>query len=334
MVENLAVESTKCKFDRLSRSDRRLVGWVKYRLSKSSKPWIHLCLPTFCKATGIGLRTAKRSLQKIRNDPQTEIVARTINENGRWQILVSSCARLHGLKRSEPFVNLENGKKRIVKDQIRGKQINEEQLILNENPVLWKAKSNDSLSTDQEVGGLEQKTENPCDPNQLTLNQLLQEEPKKSKTDNADLRPKTQCHFWDRHTKGGFTKVNQRYKHGVADFGVKTRRLAFVIARSELQREHWDNCKIRFSMAHGFNYALRELQAGCKRRTIVKAYQMALKQMHAIAVDAGETKVCWSASSSVSRAGRILRDGECQGKWWLSVAKESQQVIVSADAQP
>lgn len=312
MVENLAVESTKSKHSlRLSRSERRLVGWIKYRLAKSSKPWMHLCLPTFCKATGIGLRTAKRSIQKIRNCPHTEIVGRTINENGRWKILVSSCARLHGLKRSEPFVNLENGKKRIVKDQIRGKKINEEQLILNEDPILWKAKSNDRLtdrlSTDQEVGS-DQKVENPS---QMTLN----------------LSPNRQCHFWDRHTIRGFTKVKQRYKHGVADFGVKTRNLAFVVARSELQREHYDNCKIRFSMAHGFNYALRELQAGCKRRTIVKAYQMALEQMHAVAVDAGETKANWSASSTVSRAGRILKDGGCQGKWWL--AQKSKQVIVS-----
>ena len=361
IVENLAVVSTKCKqFDRLSRSDRRLVGWVKYRLSKSSKPWIRLCLATFCKATGIGLRTAKRSLQKIRNDPKTEIVARTINENGRWHILVSSCSRLHGLTRSEPFTEFEDGKQRVVKESLRGKRVTAEQLVLNEDPVMWKAKSNDSLitneintqdskfgtiehlTTDQEVGGLEERTENPCGhPNQMTLPVYPGDaqmcvtssspiQAHSTSTETKFIRPNTECHFWDRHNKGGFSKEKQRRKHGNADFDQKLINLSFFIARYDLKREHWDNCKIKHRMEHGFTFALQELRRGCNRQTIVKAYSMALHEMHGVAVDAGVTEESsWQPSSTISRARRILIEGGCRGKWWSRITKKREQVVVT-----
>ena len=401
MVENLAVESTKCKFDRLSRSDRRLVGWVKYRLSKSSKPWIQLCLLTFCKTTGIGLRTARRSLQKIRQCPQTEIVARTINEAGRWQILVSSSARLYGLKRAEPFTETADGAKRVVKEQIRGKEIKEEQLFLGEDPALWKAKSNDSLITNevitsadasvpkedpnqmiksqllgntqdskfgfvplpetqafpsaqkndrmhdthevktsnllvrsQEVGGSlaqspEHRTENPCVPNSVTTQTCF------TNTQNNNVwSSNTECHFWDRHTKGGFSKEKQRSKHGKADFEVKTRNLAWWIARNDLQREHWDNCKVKHTMRHGFTFALQELRRGCNRQTIVKAYSMALHEIHAVAVDSGVTEeASWPPSSTISRARQILIDGECRGKWWTRISNQRKNVLIAGNSQ-
>jgi hypothetical protein len=401
MVENLAVESTKCKFDRLSRSDRRLVGWVKYRLSKSSKPWIQLCLPTFCKTTGIGLRTARRSLQKIRQCPQTEIVARTINEAGRWQILVSSSARLYGLKRAEPFTETADGAKRVVKEQIRGKEIKEQQLFLGADPALWKAKSNDSLITNemitdadasvpkedpnqmiksqllggtqdskfgfvpppetqafpsaqknhrmhdthavktsnrlirsQEVGGSsaqssEQRTENPCAPNSITTQTRFA-----NSQNNNVWTQNTECHFWDRLTKRGFSKEKQRSKHGNADFGVKTRNLAWFIARNDLRNEHWDNCKVKHTMRHGFTFALQELRRGCNRQTIVKSYSMALHEIHAVAVDAGVTEeASWPPSSTISRARQILIDGECRGKWWTRISNQRKNVLIAGNSQ-
>lgn len=375
MVENLAVSSTKCKPFRLSRSDRRLVGWVKMRLSVSRKPWIHLCMGTFCNTTGIGLRTAKRSLQKLRDSPHSDIIARTINENAKWKILVSSSHRLDGLKRAEPFSMDRNGKKvRIVKEQIRGRQINEEQLILGEDPKLWKAKPRTHEGLDQEVGGL--TPNNTLDssasflPGQMNLDLDVSDSksgtPKSSTTyartrmssqvtissdstssNNDNVRTKSwhnrpgfeqrnrECHFWDRHYKGK-NFVLQRSKHGDAGSAhkmrnQKMRNFAFYIARNDLRQEHWDNCKIQHTMRHGFNYALQELEKGCNRRTIVKAYQMALRECHSIAVDAGVTEqASWLPSSTINKAKSILAEGDCRGKWWDRIAQESQDVVITA----
>lgn len=317
MGVSLAVGSPKIKHSfRLSRTDRRLVGWVKMRVSKSSKPWIHLCLPTFCKFTGVGLRTAKRSLQKIRNSPETEIVARTINENRRWKILVSTTTRLTGLKRSEPFVFTTGTQRRRVKTQIRGEEIKVEQLVLSADPIHWRAKPNDR-SEDEE-----QATHNPLPehPDQKILD-----------LDGENKSQKRECHFWDRVTKGVFPKEKQRTKHDKVESDLRIRRLAFVIARNDLRKLHWDNCKCRHTMQHSFNYAFRELKHGCNRRTIVKAYDMALEEVHAIAVDQMVTEPgAWIPSSVVSRAGRILLDGGCRGKWWSRTTNKSKKVIVTA----
>ena len=339
MVKNLAVGFTKGKnFDRLSRSDRRLVGWIKFRLSKSSKPWIRLCLPTFCKATDIGLRTAKRSMQKIRNDPKTEIVARTINESGRWHILVSSCSRLHGLTRSEPFSESEDGKKRVVKESLCGKRVTAEQLVLNEDPMMWKAKSQDR---DRDTEDEQDSKFGPAEhPNQMTLpvypgdaqksvTKSSSTHTRSSSTNNNNAWTNTECHFWDRHNKGN-NEIVQRRKHDKAEFDQKMINLSFFIARNDLRREHWDNCKIKHRMEHGFTFALQELRRGCNRQTIVKAYSMALHEMHGVAVDAGVTEESsWQPSSTISRARRILIEGRCRGKWWTRITKQRQKVVVA-----
>ena len=334
MVENLAVGFTKSKnVDRLSRSDRRLVGWIKFRLSRSSKPWIRLCLPTFCKTTDIGLRTAKRSLQKIRNDPKTEIVARTINECGRWYILASSCSRLHGLDRSEPFTEFEDGKKRVVKESLRGKRVTTEQLVLNEDPMMWKAKSQDR---DRDTEDEQDSKFGPDDPNQMTLpvypgvTKSSSTHTRLPSTNNNNAWTNTECHFWDRHTKGGFSKEKQRRKHGQAEYDQRMINLSFFIARNDLKQEHWDNCKIKHRMKHAFTYSLQELRRGCNRQTIVKAYSMALHEMHGVAVDAGVTEESsWQPSSTISRARRILIEGGCRGKWRARITKQRQKVIIA-----
>lgn len=309
---------------RLSRSSARLVGWIKYRLSKSSKPWIQLCLPTFCKTTGIGMRTARRSLQTIRQCPQTEIVARTVNEAGRWKILVSSSARLYGLKRAEPFTETADGAKRVVKEQIRGKEIKEQQLFLNEDPLMWKAKSNDLMHDTHEVNTPNSKS----DPKQMTMFRQL------SSTQNANIWAKNrECHFWDRLNKGNNIIV-QRRKHGKADFDQKLINLSFFIARNDLKREHWDNCKIKHRMEHGFTFALQELRRGCNRQTIVKAYSIALHEMHGVAVDTGVTEeASWQPSSTIRRARKILINGGCRGKWWSRIANQRQKVNIAGNAQ-
>ena len=273
-----------------------------------------------------------------------------------------------------------SGKKvRIVKEQIRGRQINEEQLILGEDPKLWKAKprTHEGLATDQEdeevvgTNTLDSKsTENPCVLGQMKLDLDVPDSksgtPKSSTTyartrmssqvtissdsrgsNNDNVRTeswhnwpgfeqrKRECHFWDRHYKGK-NYVLQRSKHGDAGSAhkmrnQKMRNFAFYIARNDLRQEHWDNCKIQHTMRHGFNYALQELEQGCNRRTIVKAYQMALRECHSIAVDAGVTEqASWLPSSTINKAKSILAEGDCRGKWWDRIAQESQDVVITA----
>jgi hypothetical protein len=318
-------------------------------------------------------------LQKIRTSPETEIIARTINEKGVWKVLVSSAARLHGLQRSEPFIQMKEipgnssgiASERIVKTHIRGKRILEEQLILNKDPVMWKAVAHYSGGVG--VCGVENSTPlTEEDPNQLTLNQLV--DPPNSKSDTNDhLLPKQEAHYveqmsenplaqnkepgrsmesssggttnkftWSKNRECHFSPAYIRanisdvikYKHDSADFGVKTRNLAWYIARNDLRNEHWDNCKVAHTMNHSFTYALQALRRGCNRRTITKAYSMALEEIHAIAVDSGVTEpASWPPSSTTHRARKLLADGGCFGQWSRRIANKRQKVIVTADAQ-
>ena len=404
MNDNLGGESFNRKLFRkkLSRTSVRLCGWMKYRIQRSKKPWVHIRLESFCDLTGKSLRTAKRCLNTLRQD-NNDLVIRTINQDGVWKVVASTCGRLHGLSRSEPFTLAEDGSKQIVKESIRGKEIRQEQLIVGEDKVYWNAKSKtyDCLATDQEVGGLVEhltcnedvvgtntldskssadlqsasfpqgpRTENPCVLGQMKLDLDVPDSksgtPKSSttyartrmssqvtissdstgsnndnvRTESWHNRPrfeqrKRECHFYDRTYKGK-NFVLQRSKHGDAGSAhkmrnQKMRNFAFYIARNDLRQEHWDNCKIQHTMRHGFNYALQELEKGCNRRTIVKAYQMALRECHGIAVDAGVTEqASWLPSSTINKAKSILAEGDCRGKWWDRIAQESQDVVITA----
>ena len=352
MGSKLQLELNQCKLIRWTRTDVRLFGWVQYMTNRSTKPWIHLCIKKFCKTTGIGERTARRSLKKLRTSPESELVARTINQNGTWQILVSTTTRLSGLKRSEPFLEMNDSvtgrrvappsEERIVKVHLRGERITEEQLVLNSDPIMWKGTPNskfgetsDDPSTDQEVGG-------STHPNQMELpitpsNCATRKKPVyscSSGTTNKFIWSSSRdCHFGPDTNIKGFTKVKQRNKHTPQrdEFGVKTRKLAMWIARNEIQDEFWDNCKVRHSMPHCFNYVFDELRLGCNRKTIVRAFRMALEDVHGLAVDKGVTESgSWAPSSVVARARRILADGECRGKYW-SRSKNRKQVLVSAN---
>jgi len=115
MDDHLGGESSnrKPKLKKLSKTSLRLRGWMEYRIRRSSKPWVHVRLQSFCDLTGKTLRTAKRCLNALRED-QNDLVIRTINQDGVWKIVASTCQRLHGLQRSEPFSESESGKKQIV----------------------------------------------------------------------------------------------------------------------------------------------------------------------------------------------------------------------------
>lgn len=101
------------------------------------------------------------------------------------------------------------------------------------------------------------------------------------------------------------------------DFGSKPSekqvKLAHWLKRELWERHSWDNCKVMRSDAHAFGFALRAIQAGFDIDEIHKAFESALKTMHATATDVGlntgsPTQTLYCLSSTVSLAQRTLRE--------------------------
>ena len=88
-------------------------------------------------------------------------------------------------------------------------------------------------------------------------------------------------------------------------------KLAHWLKRELWERHSWDNCKVMRSDAHAFGFALRAIQAGFDIEEIHKAFESALKTMHATATDVGlntgqPTQTLYCLSSTVSLAQRTL----------------------------
>jgi hypothetical protein len=339
MNDNLGGESFNRKLFRkkLSRTSVRLCGWMKYRIQRSKKPWVHIRLESFCDLTGKSLRTAKRCLNALRED-NNDLVIRTINQDGVWKVVASTCGRLHGLNRSEPFTSAEDGSKQIVKESMLGKEIKEEQLIVGEDKVYWNAKSKtyDALSTEQEVGGSTsnntldskssadlqsasfspgQRTENPCVPGQMKLDLDV---PDSKSGETYSLRKRGPESDILPLSKGGnsyeFKVKHQNHEQArMCSKGIK--KLSFHLAR-EMRHSHYDNIKVGWELPFCYAFAKESLIKRANKRTILKAWDMAVHEIHAEAVDQGVTEPgAWRPSSTISRARRILEEGECFWKW-------------------
>ena len=143
MEDNLGRESSvrKPKLKKLSRTSLRLGGWIRFRLNRATTCFVRLRVDEFCKMTGVSDRTARRAIESLRGQ-NNELIFRTINRKGKWQILVSTPAKLQKHEKSEPCLMDENGNKQLVKTSLKGETITQEQLLLSENPVFWFAKAN------------------------------------------------------------------------------------------------------------------------------------------------------------------------------------------------
>jgi len=357
-VSNLGGEFTQRnqKLKKLSKTSLRLRGWMKYRIKRSKKPFVHIRLESFCDLTGKSLRTAKRCLNALRSE-DNDLVIRTINQDGVWKIVASTCSRLHGLSRSEPFTSTENGSKQIVKESMLGKEIKEEQLVVGSESVFWNAKSRtyDCLATDQEVGGLVehltcnedlvhsntldskssadlqsapfspgQRTENPCVPGQMKFDLDVPARTEDLQSPESDILPLS---------KGGnsneFKAKHQNHEQArICSNGIK--KLSFHLAR-EMRHSHYDNIKVGWELPFCYAFAKESLIKRANKRTILKAWDIAVHEIHAEAVDQGVTEPgSWRPSSTLSRARRILKEGECFGRWKpISAGKQIQKVIVA-----
>jgi hypothetical protein len=322
MNDNLGGESfnRKQKLKKLSKTSLRLRGWMKYRIKKSkAKPFVHIRLESFCDLTGKSLRTAKRCLNALRSE-DNDLVIRTINQDGVWKIVASTCSRLHGLSRTEPFMEAEDGSKQIVKESMLGKEIKQEQLIVGEDKVYWNAKSNDCLKhlTCNEVHALDSKSSSET-PGQMDLN---------FDPGQSDVFP-----FIDNGSSKELKVKHQNHQQaGVCSKGIK--KLSFFLAR-EMRHSHYDNIKVGWELPFCYAFAKESLIKRANKRTILKAWDMAVHEIHAEAVDQGITEPgAWRPSSTLSRARRILQDGDCFNRWKPSVPtlKQTKQIVTSGQS--
>ena len=319
MIRNLVAAGSDHK-QKISVGGRRLRGWINYRVSKSTKPWVELRLNEFVELTGISIRTCRRQLEILRTNPAHDIVIRTIHEDRRWKLFASTTGRLHGLKRAEPFTRNACGvSSRIVKiHKHDSRQLKEEQLYLGEDPHYWKAKSNDTLDSKSNV----EPEPAPDHPKQETLNllckgdHLTDQEVGGRPIQTHFFGQMSKCHFSYKYNRRVFPTEKQSFKHRRAGFGQNMTNLAFHIARRQLAPLHWDNCKPGFEIQFAVFYARESLQRGVHRTKIVRAYDIALHKCHEIAVDAGVTEAgSWRASSTISKARILLAEADCYEKW-------------------
>lgn len=307
MVDKVEVYPPKGKPVRKSRSCRRLVGFIRYRVGKSSKPWIRLRLDEFCNLAGVTDKTARRCLDKIREDQESDIVVRTCYENQKWVLLCSTTKRLDGLKRSEPMESQKDGSKRIIKTRKDGKRINHEQLILGSEGCLWKEEEQAALDNDDELEEVEREN-----PNQMTFAQDISPELHEAWNNflgNTSKKRDSLTDIFDPIVIKGFSQRENKDKHHKKEFGEKSlNRLAFFITRNEIEPLFWDNCKIANDKKIVWRFVKDSLQAGYHRRDIVNSFDEALHDCHAMAVDLDPFAEAgsWRSSSTSFRARKRL----------------------------
>lgn len=324
MKPNLGGEGfiRKPKLKKLSRTSLRLCGWIRFRLKRANTCFVHIRLPEFCKMTGVSDRTARRAINALRVQ-DNEFIFRTINRKGKWQILVSDTATLAKHEKSEPCLMDENGNKQLVKTSLKGETITQEQLLLSENPVFWNAKADDK-STDDEVELHEETHENP---NQMMVHWNTQNSKfGKTLTINSHLRHTNNSNTWTTKNRFGETDKNQasvirgntsvfKNTHQKESFSLKKMKLAFHLAR-EMRMFHYENIKIKWEMCFAYTFARESLMKNARKQTILRAWDLAVHEMHAEAVDQGVTQSeSWRAGSTLATARRILADGGCYDKW-------------------
>jgi hypothetical protein len=79
--------------------------------------------------------------------------------------------------------------------------------------------------------------------------------------------------------------------------------------QEDLRQLHWDNCKVNFDRRLAYRYVLRALREGHNAASIIKCYERALQECHALATDrtASRGQICrFELSSTVRRAKRFL----------------------------
>ena len=346
MKSNLGGEDfiRKPKLKKLSRTSLRLRGWIRFRLNRAATCFVRLRVDEFCKLTGVTERTARRAINTLRGQTD-EFIFRTINRKGKWQILVSTPAKLQKHEKSEPCLMDEDGNKQLVKTSLKGETITQEQLLLSENPVFWFAKAN-GKDEEADVQSPTEVAENPkqmkmvhwSPPNSKFGSERMHDTHEVKTSDllfrRQEINCSTQSHFTNstndnvRTIKNGAEESDKiphaiirrnsnelKNNHSKRVFSLKKMKLAFHLAR-EMRNFHYENCKIKWEMCFAYSFARESLMKNVRKQTILRAWDLAVHQKHADAVDQGVTQAgSWRASSTLATARRILVEGECFDRW-------------------
>jgi hypothetical protein len=79
------------------------------------------------------------------------------------------------------------------------------------------------------------------------------------------------------------------------------RRFAYFYSRHQLREEHYEGCKITYSLPHAYAFVFEFLQRGYSIIQIHRVYLEMLRKWHAIAVDGGKKELLPSGLISEAR---------------------------------
>ena len=289
---------------RLTRSCRRILGLITYRLGRSKLLWVKFSAKDFCDL-GISLSTAKRSLQALRAK-QDDIRIRVCwdPDTASWSYLMADVLRLMETNRAEPYLKTDGGRDRIIKTHARGRRITQEQLLLlqqgsNTGFFIESPDSSTAVSPSRTA------------PGQMTFQFKPGGNPHEQRECHFPVHYRGELKFpIDKQRTRGCAQLmkekdNQEKQHPM-------KKLSHFLCKEHLIWLHYDNCKVNWNYGIAFTYCNKALDAGWRKDSIVEAYHIALLECHARATDqalcSGTGRVEWTNSSTVSAANRILQE--------------------------
>ena len=125
---------------------------------------------------------------------------------------------------------------------------------------------------------------------------------------------------------------SRAYARDNGPLGNKKLRAKAHVVKRQLQRLHWDNCKVRFDEAVAFSFASSALKAGFLDAEIIAAYDRALHRNHGLATD---SEAIWDTGSTVSDARRLLAQTTRRfdpGQFDPQIARKVRESLLSLSA--
>ena len=125
---------------------------------------------------------------------------------------------------------------------------------------------------------------------------------------------------------------SRAYARDNGPLGNKKLRAKAHVVKRQLQRLHWDNCKVRFDEAVAFSFASSALKAGFLDADIIAAYDRALHRNHGLATD---SQHIWDTGSTVSDARRLLRQTSRRfdpGQFDPQIARQVRESLLAGSA--
>ena len=314
----------------------RLAGWVR-NVAARSPIWGDVDLAAFCRTTGYSREHATRELADVRRENpelafETKLRRKKGHHRKRWGVIVAEREKLHFDARSlfydvsgrrlHNYTTLARDGEKIVPTvtmteaarKPRGRPrrpsavmdalLKEWQKLTGTHgtPIVDSGRRNDSLRANLSDTASVTKSDKDSDDNSELCDRPYKEKDSFGIQQTDLYGARRDVAQWR-----GSGKPDERRRSQA-----RLRKKAFALLRS-LASAHWDNCKVIFTRATAYRYALRALTDGHEERRILSCYSDALFVCHGFAVDqAGTTgKITFfNLSSTVTKARQLLaKDG-------------------------